>query len=90
MLIRRKVIKDEGVVTEFRYLNIRIVKNNLAYPLLKDTFSLLGSYRCNSFVSVRFQRCILFLRAFGKFKDSVESYPILALLHIYIKEYLWD
>ena len=28
---------------DFRHLNIRIAKNNLAYPLLKDTFSVLGS-----------------------------------------------
>ena len=30
-------------MTDFRHLNVRIVKNNLAYPLLKDTFSVLGS-----------------------------------------------
>ena len=34
------------VVTDFRHLNIRIIKNNLAYPLLKDKFSVLGSSRC--------------------------------------------
>ena len=33
-------------MTDFRYLNVRIAKNNLAYPLLKDTFSVLGSSRC--------------------------------------------
>ena len=41
MLISRKVTKDKGVVTQFRYLNIRKAKNNLAYPLLKDTFLVL-------------------------------------------------
>ena len=45
MLISRKVTKDKRVVTDFRHLNVRIVKNNLAYPLLKDTFSVLGSSR---------------------------------------------
>ena len=43
MLISRKVTQVKRVVTEFRYLNVRIAKNNLAYPLLKDTFSVLGS-----------------------------------------------
>ena len=43
MLISRKVTSDKRVVTDFRHLNTRIVKNNLAYPLLRDTFSLLGS-----------------------------------------------
>ena len=46
MLISRKVTQDKRVVTDFRHLNIRIGKNNLAYPLLKDTFSVLGSSRC--------------------------------------------
>ena len=31
---------------DFRHLNVRIAKNNLAYPLLKDTYSVLGSSRC--------------------------------------------
>ena len=38
MLISRKVMKDKGVVTDFRHLNARIAKYILAYPLLKDTF----------------------------------------------------
>ena len=43
MLISRKVMKDKRVITDYRHLNVRITKNNLAYPLLKDTFSVLGS-----------------------------------------------
>ena len=43
MLISRKLTKDKRVVTDFRHLNVRIAKNNLAYPLLKDTFLILGS-----------------------------------------------
>ena len=46
MLISRKVTQGKTVVTDFRHLNMRIAKNNLAYPLLKDTFSVLGSSRC--------------------------------------------
>ena len=38
--------KDKRVVTDFRHLNMRIAKNNLAYPLLKDTFSILDSSKC--------------------------------------------
>ena len=38
MLISRKLTKDKRVVTDFRHLNVRIVKNNLAYPLVRDTF----------------------------------------------------
>ena len=46
MLISRKVTQDKRVVTDFRHLNMRIAKNNLAYPLLKDTFMLLGGSKC--------------------------------------------
>ena len=46
MLISRKVTKDKRVITDFRHLNMRIAKNNLAYPLLKDKFTVLGSSRC--------------------------------------------
>ena len=46
MLISRKVTSDKRVVTDFHHLNMRIAKNNLAYPLLRDTFSLLGSSKC--------------------------------------------
>ena len=33
-------------MTDFGHLNMRIAKNNLPYPLLMDTFSVLGSSRC--------------------------------------------
>ena len=46
MLISRKLTKDKRVLTDFRHLNVRIAKNNSAYPLLKDTFSVLGSSKC--------------------------------------------
>ena len=47
MLISRKLTKDKRVVTDFRHLNMCIVKNNLAYSLLKDTcLYLLGSSQC--------------------------------------------
>ena len=45
MRISRKMTKTR-VVTDFRHLNMHITKNNLAYPLLKDTFVLLGSSQC--------------------------------------------
>ena len=46
MLISRKMTSDKRVLTDFRHLNMRIAKNNLANPLLRDTFALLGSSKC--------------------------------------------
>ena len=38
MLISRKHTLDKRVVTDLRHLNVRIAKNNLAYPVFKDVF----------------------------------------------------
>ena len=46
MAISRKLTKDKRVMTDFRHLNVRIAKNNLAYPLVRDTFSMLGNSKC--------------------------------------------
>ena len=43
MLISRKLTKDKRVVIDFRHLNVRLAKNNLAYPLARDMFSVLGN-----------------------------------------------
>ena len=45
MLISRKLTQDKRVVTDFRHLNVRIAKNNLAYLLVRDTFSVLGNLK---------------------------------------------
>ena len=46
VLISQKVNQDKKVVTDFRHLNMRIAKNILGYPLLKDMFMLLGGSKC--------------------------------------------
>ena len=39
--------QDKRIVTDFRHLNTRIAKNNLTYPLIKDTFTTLGNSKCD-------------------------------------------
>ena len=46
MLISRKITQNKGIMTDFRHPNMRIAKNNLGYPLIKETFTLLGSSKC--------------------------------------------
>ena len=46
MLICRKLTKDKRVVIDFRHLNMRIAKNNLANPLVRDMFSVLENSKC--------------------------------------------
>ena len=46
MLINQKVMHDKRIVTGFRHLNVVIAKNNLAYSLVRDTFSVLRNTKC--------------------------------------------
>ena len=46
MLISRKLTKNKRVVKDFRHLSLRIAKNNLAYPLVRVTFCVLGNPKC--------------------------------------------
>ena len=50
MSISRKVTKDKRFVTDFRSQNTRKVKNNIAYPLLKDAFSALDLMFCQCWI----------------------------------------
>ena len=61
MVISQKVTSDKRVVTDFRHLNTRIV-NNLAFHLLRDTFSLLGSSKCKVMSVLGFKGCIYSLQ----------------------------
>ena len=90
MLICRKATKDKRVVTDFRHLNVRIEKNNLAYPPLKDTFSVLDSSRCEVLSALDLKDTFHSLRLLENSKHTLESCHILVVLHIYIRERLWD
>ena len=46
ILISWKLTQDKRIIMDFRLLNARIAKNNLAYPLVRDTFSVLGNSKC--------------------------------------------
>ena len=45
MLISRKHTKDKRVVMDFRHLNVRIAKNNLACPLVREHFLSVGEFK---------------------------------------------
>ena len=69
MLISRKLTKDQRVVTNFRYLNMCTTENNLAYPLLKDTFALLISSQCEVISVLDLKDVFHLLRLMEKFKE---------------------
>ena len=76
MLISRKLTKDQRVVTDFRHLNVRIAKNNLAYPLVRDTFSVLGGFQMQGIVSIRSKRCLSLAKIVRKLKKILWCTPI--------------
>ena len=75
MLISRKLTKDKRVMTDFRQLNVRIAKNNSAYPLLKDTFSVLGSSKCEILSVLDLKDAFHSLRLSGNSKKYCGIHP---------------
>ena len=67
---------------------MHIAKNNLAYPLLKDTFTLLGSSRCEVLSVLDLKGAFYSLRN-RKLKDIVKFSHTLAAHHICIRGCLW-
>ena len=84
-LTSRKLTKDKTLVTDFRHLNVRIVKNNLAYPLLKDRFSVLGSSKCEVLSVLDIKDAFHPLRLSENSKNTVEYSLILVAHHICIR-----
>ena len=78
------------MVTDFRHHNVRIAENNLAYPLLKDTFSILSSSRCEVLSVLDLKEAFHSLRVSEMQNNMVQYYHILVALHIYMKECLLD
>ena len=62
MLISKKVTQNKRLVTNFRHLNTRITKNNLAYPLIKDIFATLGDSKCDVLLALDLKDAFLSLR----------------------------
>ena len=89
MLVSRKIMKDKRVVTDFRHLNVRIAKNNLAYPLVRDTFSVLGNLKCEVLSVLDLKDAFHLLRLSENSKKYCGIPPYLAVLLIYIKECQW-
>ena len=90
MLISQKVTHDKRVVTDFRHLNVRIAKINLAYPLVGDMFSAHGNCKCE-ILSVLDLKDVFHYYGFQKIQNGiVEYYCILGVPHVYIYECLWD
>ena len=90
MLISRKMTKDKRVVTDFRHLNMCIAKNNLAYPLLKDIFSMLGRSKCEVMSVLDLKDAFHSLRLTENSKNSVAYFPILEVLPTHTKGCIWD
>ena len=91
MLISRRPAKDKRVLTDFRHLNVRIAKNNLAYPLVRDTFLVLGNSKCEVLSVLDLKRCLSLLEIVRKFKEILPEYShILAVHLICTRECQWD
>ena len=86
MLISQKIAQDK-IVTDFRHLNVRTAKNNLVYPLVRDTFSVLDNSKCEVLSVLDLKEAFHSLRLLGRFEeDIVAYYHILEVHHVYTSE----
>ena len=76
MLISKKLPQNKRGVTDFRHLKMRIAKNNLVYPLLKDTFTMLGSSKCEVMSGLDLKDAFHSLRLTESSKKVLWSMPI--------------
>ena len=90
MLISRKMTKDKRVVTDFRHLNMHITKNNLAYPLLKDTFSMLGCSKCEVMHVLDLKDAFHSLPLMENSKNFVAYFLTLEAFPMYTRGCQWD
>ena len=86
MLMSRKLTKDKRVVTDFRHLNVRIAKNNLAYPLVRDTFSMLGNSKCKVLSVLDLKDAFHSLRFIRKFKKVLWNTSIFQQSFLFISK----
>ena len=89
MLISHKLTQDKRVVTDFRHLNIRIAKNNLAYPLVRDTCLVLGNSKYEVLSVLDLKDAFHSLRLSVVAKNTVVYYHILEVHYTYIRGCLW-
>ena len=90
MLISGKVTQDKRVVTDFRCLHTRIAKNNLAYLLVKDTFTTLGNSKCEVLSVLDLKDVFIHWDCQNSQRNTVVFYHTLEVPHICIKGCLWD
>ena len=88
MVISQKFMQDKRVVMDFRYLNVRIAKNNLAYPLVRDTYSVLGNSKCEV-LSVLDLKDVFHSLILWKIQRNIAEYYIFwkCIIHISEKAY---
>ena len=84
MLISHKLTQDKRVVTDFRQFNIRIAKSNLAYPLVRDTYSVLGNSKCEVLLVLYLKDTFHLLRLLEEVKKHCGILPYFkSALYIY-------
>ena len=81
--------QGKRVVMDFRHLNVRIAKNNLAYPLVRDTFLVLGNSQCGVLSVLDLNDAFHSLRLSEDSKRYCSILPYLgsaSYIYIYISE----
>ena len=84
MLISHNLTQDKRVMMDFRHLNVRRAKNNLAYPLVRDTLSILGNSKCEVLSVLDLKDAFHSLRLFRRSQKVLQYITIFwkCILHL--------
>ena len=58
MVISQKLTKDKRCVSDFRHMNTRITKTNLAFSLVRDMSTMLRSFKCEVLSAINLKAVI--------------------------------
>ena len=86
MLISRKLTQDKRLVMDFRHLNVRIAKNYLAYPLVRDMFSVLGNLKCEVLSVLHSKDTFHFIKTLRRFQEILWYITLLWKCIVHISE----
>ena len=75
IFICRKLTKDNWCVSDFEHINTRIAKTNLAFSLVKDMFSILGSLKYYVLSEIDLKDAFHSLRHMEESKKYCGIYP---------------
>ena len=90
MLIARENSSWKRIITDLRFLNSTLQRLDMAFPLSRDAFAILGSSKCECLSLLDLRDVYHTIKLSESFTPYCGKSPYLVLLVIYVKECQWE